>query len=251
MSSRSSTATTTGVGDFRGLTLKLDYLQGLGITCVWLLPFFPSPLRDDGYDIADYLNIHHSTLPRRLHRVRAGGARWQIGCHRAGPSTTPRTSTRGSSARGRPKGSRAQVLRLERHRAEVPETRIIFCDTENRTGPMTPWPASTLAPLLLAPTGSQPQQSGRRRRRHRRDEVLVRPGGRCAAVGRGSLFVPCGTGRATRICPRPTRSFSVCAKALDRNVPQSHAPRGSQPVALGCAPLFGDGNECHMAFHFR
>src|SRR5262249_44656120 len=47
-----------GVGDFQGLTLKLDYLHGLGVTCVWLLPFFPSPLRDDGYDIADYLNIH-------------------------------------------------------------------------------------------------------------------------------------------------------------------------------------------------
>src|SRR6185436_13372976 len=47
-----------GTGDFQGLTQKLDYLQGLGITCLWLLPFFPSPLRDDGYDIADYLNIH-------------------------------------------------------------------------------------------------------------------------------------------------------------------------------------------------
>src|SRR5215831_7692010 len=49
-----------GIGDFRGLTLKLDYLQELGITCIWLLPFFPSPLRDDGYDISDYLNVHPS-----------------------------------------------------------------------------------------------------------------------------------------------------------------------------------------------
>ncbi len=47
-----------GVGDFRGLTSKLDYLQDLGITAIWLLPFYPSPLRDDGYDIADYSNIH-------------------------------------------------------------------------------------------------------------------------------------------------------------------------------------------------
>ncbi len=47
-----------GIGDFRGLTEKLDYLQDLGITAIWLLPFYPSPLRDDGYDIADYLNIH-------------------------------------------------------------------------------------------------------------------------------------------------------------------------------------------------
>jgi maltose alpha-D-glucosyltransferase / alpha-amylase len=47
-----------GMGDFRGLTQKLDYLQDLGITAIWLLPFYPSPWRDDGYDIADYADIH-------------------------------------------------------------------------------------------------------------------------------------------------------------------------------------------------
>lgn len=49
-----------GVGDFKGLTEKLDYLQDLGITAIWLLPFYPSPLRDDGYDIADYRAVHKS-----------------------------------------------------------------------------------------------------------------------------------------------------------------------------------------------
>ena len=47
-----------GIGDIRGLTEKLDYLHDLGITTIWLLPFYPSPLRDDGYDIADYTTIH-------------------------------------------------------------------------------------------------------------------------------------------------------------------------------------------------
>jgi len=47
-----------GIGDFVGLTQKLDYLEDLGITAIWLLPFYPSPLRDDGYDISDYLNVH-------------------------------------------------------------------------------------------------------------------------------------------------------------------------------------------------
>ena len=47
-----------GYGDFGGLTDKLDYLQDLGITAVWLLPFYPSPLKDDGYDISDYTSIH-------------------------------------------------------------------------------------------------------------------------------------------------------------------------------------------------
>jgi len=46
------------IGDFRGLTSKLDYLQELGINAIWLLPFYPSPLRDDGYDIADYTTVH-------------------------------------------------------------------------------------------------------------------------------------------------------------------------------------------------
>ncbi|HVB06505.1 MAG TPA: maltose alpha-D-glucosyltransferase [Acidimicrobiales bacterium] len=47
-----------GVGDFRGLIGKLDYLRELGVTALWLLPFYPSPLRDDGYDIADYRRVH-------------------------------------------------------------------------------------------------------------------------------------------------------------------------------------------------
>jgi len=49
-----------GIGDFSGLARKLDYLQDLGITTIWLLPFYPSPLKDDGYDTADYLDVHPS-----------------------------------------------------------------------------------------------------------------------------------------------------------------------------------------------
>ena len=49
-----------GIGDFKGLTEKLDYLQSLGVTALWLLPFYPSPLRDDGYDISDYRQVHPS-----------------------------------------------------------------------------------------------------------------------------------------------------------------------------------------------
>ena len=47
-----------GMGDFRGLAEKLDYLQDLGVTAIWLLPFYPSPWKDDGYDIADYTTVH-------------------------------------------------------------------------------------------------------------------------------------------------------------------------------------------------
>jgi len=54
-----------GIGDFRGLTERLDYLQDLGVNTLWLLPFYPSPFRDDGYDIADYRNIDRSTARAR------------------------------------------------------------------------------------------------------------------------------------------------------------------------------------------
>src|SRR5689334_22538663 len=47
-----------GIGDFRGLTENLDYIQNLGVTAIWVQPFFPSPLKDDGYDIADYNNVN-------------------------------------------------------------------------------------------------------------------------------------------------------------------------------------------------
>ena len=46
-----------GVGDFQGLARRLDYLQGLGVTTLWLMPFQTSPGRDDGYDVADYYNV--------------------------------------------------------------------------------------------------------------------------------------------------------------------------------------------------
>ncbi len=53
-----------GIGDFVGLARKLDYIEDLGVTAIWLLPFYPSPMRDDGYDIADYyeVNPHYGTL---------------------------------------------------------------------------------------------------------------------------------------------------------------------------------------------
>lgn len=73
-----------GIGDFAGLSTKLDYLKELGVTALWLLPFYPSPLRDDGYDIADYRGIHpnYGTLAdfrqflREAHKRPGASDRW-------------------------------------------------------------------------------------------------------------------------------------------------------------------------------
>lgn len=58
-------STGSGIGDFRGLMSKLDHIQDLGATAIWIQPFYPSPLRDDGYDIADYMGVNpmYGTLP--------------------------------------------------------------------------------------------------------------------------------------------------------------------------------------------
>src|ERR1700739_2108653 len=72
-----------GIGDFQGLIQKLDYLQDLGVTCLWLLPFFPSPLRDDGYDISDYTSVNPSygtldAFQRFLHAAHERGRQVMI-----------------------------------------------------------------------------------------------------------------------------------------------------------------------------
>ncbi len=66
-----------GMGDFRGLTEKLDYLKDLGVNTLWLLPFYPSPLRDDGYDISDYRGVHphYGTLADFRQFIREAHAR--------------------------------------------------------------------------------------------------------------------------------------------------------------------------------
>jgi maltose alpha-D-glucosyltransferase/alpha-amylase len=66
-----------GIGDFKGLTGKLDYLENLGVTAIWLLPFYPSPLRDDGYDISDYTDIHPSYGTLRDFKTFLREARWR------------------------------------------------------------------------------------------------------------------------------------------------------------------------------
>src|SRR5262244_928038 len=66
-----------GVGDLRGLADKLGYLEDLGVTAIWLLPFYPSPLGDDGYDISDYTAVHPEcgTLADFVHLVEAAHRR--------------------------------------------------------------------------------------------------------------------------------------------------------------------------------
>ena len=88
-----------GSGDFRGLVQKLPYLQDLGVNAIWLLPFYPSPLRDDGYDIADYNSVNpmYGTLSDAAQFLREA----HRGTSTSGAKQTRNTRTPGSSSKTR------------------------------------------------------------------------------------------------------------------------------------------------------
>jgi maltose alpha-D-glucosyltransferase/alpha-amylase len=122
-----------GTGDFRGLTQKLDYIRDLGVNAIWLLPFYPSPMRDDGYDIADYRNIYAPYGTRRDFR------RFVSAAHRRGIRVIIELVINHTSdqhpwfqaARRAPKGSRKRDFYVwSDDDGRFPDTRIIFTDYE-------------------------------------------------------------------------------------------------------------------------
>ena len=137
-----------GIGDFVGLCSKLDYLKDLGVTVIWLLPFYPSPLRDDGYDIADYTDVHpdYGTLRDFKNFMRAAHDRGlrvitELVLNHTSDKHAwfqkARTSKPGSAAR--------DFLRLERQFAPVRRSQDYFSGFRNvqlDLGPRLPGPIS-------------------------------------------------------------------------------------------------------------
>ncbi|MGQ9368857.1 maltose alpha-D-glucosyltransferase [Azospirillum sp. A39] len=126
-------ANNDGIGDFAGLTQKLDYIQDLGVTAIWLLPFYPSPLRDDGYDIADYrqVNPNYGTVQDFKRFMRA--------CHDRGLRVITELVVNHTSdqhpwfqraRRARPGSNHRNYYVWSDTDQKYQGTRIIFCDTE-------------------------------------------------------------------------------------------------------------------------
>ena len=122
-----------GMGDFRGLTHKLEYIRDLGVNAIWLLPFYPSPLKDDGYDVADYHNVHPH------YGTRADFRTFLREAHRAGLKVITELVVNHTSdqhpwfqaARRAPRGtSKRDFYVWSDDPAKYKETRIIFTDTE-------------------------------------------------------------------------------------------------------------------------
>ncbi len=123
-----------GVGDFRGLIAKLDYIVRLGVTAIWILPFYPSPLRDDGYDISDYRGVHPAygrvaDVRRLVREAHARGLKviTELVCNH-----TSDQHPWFQRARRAPRGSALRNYYVWSDSADgYAEARIIFQDTEN------------------------------------------------------------------------------------------------------------------------
>ena len=111
-----------GSGDVRGLTEKLDYLQWLGIDCIWLLPFYESPLRDGGYDISDFLKVHpdYGTVDDIAELIEAAHARRIRVITDLVMNHTSSDHPWFQESRSSPDSRQARLVRVVRHRRALP-----------------------------------------------------------------------------------------------------------------------------------
>jgi maltose alpha-D-glucosyltransferase/alpha-amylase len=242
-----------GVGDFQGLTQKLDYLQGLGITCIWLLPFFPSPLRDDGYDIADYRNVHpgYGTLDDFKAFVRAAHERHIKVLIELVINHTSDQHPWFQRARHAPRGSPEREFYVWSDTdKKFPDTRIIFSDAEKSN-----WTVDPVAG----------QYYWHRFFSHQPDLNLNNPAVVDAVIDVMKFWLDFGVD-ALRLDAVPY----LCVREGTNNegLPETHAVLKRMRRELDAAhrnrmllaeanqwpadvrAYFGDGDECHMAFHF-
>ena len=199
-----------GIGDFRGLTAKLDYVQDLGVNTIWLLPFYPSPLRDDGYDIADYHDVHppYGTLADfRADAARGAPAR-PARDHRAGhqPHLRPAPVVPGRAPRAAGL-AQARLLRLERHRPASTRARASSSPTpRRRTGPGTRSPRPYYWHRFFSHQPDLNFDNPHVLKAVVRDACAS--GSTWASTASGSTRFPTwssATAPATRTCPRRTR----------------------------------------------
>ncbi|HTV15912.1 MAG TPA: maltose alpha-D-glucosyltransferase [Acidobacteriaceae bacterium] len=242
-----------GLGDFPGLMQKLDYLQDLGVTCLWVLPFFPSPLRDDGYDIADYRSVHPSygtleDFQRFLDAAHERGLQVMI------ELVINHTSDQHpwfQRARHAPAGSNERNYYVWSDTDQkYKDARIIFTDTEKSN-----WTWDPVAQAYYWHRFFSHQPDLNYDNPAVLEEVL--------SVMRYWLDMGVDALRIDAIPYLVERDGTNC-----ENLPETHAAIKAMRKAIdeGYAgrmvlaeanqwptdvrPYFGDGDECHMAFHF-
>ena len=242
-----------GVGDFPGLTQKLDYLQSLGINCLWLLPFYPSPLRDDGYDIADYENIHPSygTLDdfdrfiEEAHRRQIRVVTELVINH------TSDQHPWFQAARRAPVGSPEREFYVWSDTKQKYEgVRIIFTDTETSNWS---WDDTAKAYYWHRFFHHQPDLNFDNPAVLERVITVMRFWLDRGVDGLRLDAVPYLIEREGTICENLEETHQVLRqirKALDERYPDRMLLAEANQWPADVRPYFGEGDECHMAFHF-
>jgi len=241
-----------GIGDFRGLTSKLDYLEWLGITCIWLLPFFPSPLKDDGYDVADY----HAVFSR--YGSMEDFREFLAEAHRRGIRVIADLILNHTSdqhpwfqeARSSPQSPRRDYYVWSPTDKKYGKARIIFIDTEKSNWTWDPvaqayyWHRFFSHQPDLNYDNPQVQQAMLEVMSFWLEAGL--DGFRCDAVP--YLFEREGT-----ICENLPETH-VYLKQVRQRIDETYRGRillaEANQWPADVRPYFGDGDEFHMAFHF-
>jgi maltose alpha-D-glucosyltransferase/alpha-amylase len=242
-----------GIGDFRGLTERLDYLRDLGVTAIWLLPFYPSPLRDDGYDIADYTDVHHTYGTLRDFEALLREA------HRRGLRVITELVLNHTSdlhpwfqrARRAPPGSSHRDFYVWRDDASgYADARIIFKDFEASNWT---WDAVAKAYYWHRFYSHQPDLNYEHAPVRRAMLQLVDFWFRLGVDGLRLDAVPYLFEREGTNCENLPETHAFL-KALRRHVDENFRNRMLLAEANqwpeDAVAYFGSGDECHMAFHF-
>jgi len=242
-----------GVGDLPGLIQKLDYIQDLGVTCLWLLPFFPSPLKDDGYDISDYCNVHpmYGTIEDfQLFLAAAHERGLQVVIELVMNHTSDQHPWF-QRARHAPKGSPERDFYVWSDTDQAyKDVRIIFTDTEKSNWTWDPVAEAYYWHRFFS---------------HQPDlnfdnpsliEEMVKVVRYWLDMGVDALridAIPYLVEREGTSCENLPETHSVI-KRLRQEIDRDYANRMLLAEAnqwpTDVRPYFGDGDECHMAFHF-
>jgi maltose alpha-D-glucosyltransferase/alpha-amylase len=241
-----------GVGDFPGLTEKLDYIRGLGADCIWLLPMYASPLRDDGYDIADFRAVHPSygTLDQFRTFVDEAHAR---GIRVVADLVVNHTSDQHpwfQEARHSPSSDKRDYYVWTDDPGKYKEARIIFTDTEASNWSFDP---VSLRHYWHRFFSHQPDLNydNPAVRREMLDIVsfwldLGLDGFRCDAVP----YLIERDGTACENLPETHEFLRELRAHVDAHFPGSVLLAEANQWPQDVRAYFGSGDEFHMAFHF-
>jgi maltose alpha-D-glucosyltransferase/alpha-amylase len=242
-----------GIGDFQGLLQKLDYLQDLGITCIWLLPFFPSPLRDDGYDIADYMSVNPSygTLADFKAFLSAAHDRDLQVMIELVINHTSDQHPWFQAARTAPPGSPERDYYVwSDNDSKYADARIIFTDTEKSNWT---WDAVAKAYFWHRFFSHQPDLNFDNPRVLEEVLTVMRFWLDMGVDGLRLDAIPYLIERDGTNCENLPETH-VLIKEIRRAMNEGYANRMILAEAnqwpSDVRPYFGDGDECHMAFHF-